>query len=103
MSIVREWRVSFFTDSSLSDEIQKVDFGEVWENTEREITIYIKNEEEVLIRDLQYTADDIYVKIDGPKTLGIGAVKPMVITWEPSVESLALRDDITITGTAVYR
>ena len=103
MSVVREWKVSFFTDVEQEDEIQKIDFGEVWENTERELTIYIRNEEGVLIRDLQYVADDAYIKISGPEVLGVNDVKPLTVSWVPGVESLALKDEIEITGTAVFR
>ena len=103
MSVVREWAVSFFENENLTQEINKVDLGEVWENTEREKTIYIRNEGNASIRDLVFKVTDDKVTLEAPREVGINGVIKLVIKWVPGSESLALRDEIIIGGTAVYR
>ena len=95
---VRRWKCSFFRDA---EAIEAVDFGEVWFEEEKSVTIHVRNDEAGMVKDIVYGPIPD-VEIDGPLTMAFNEIAPLTITWKAgeTVEK-GLLDDLVIGVTLV--
>jgi len=103
MSVVREWDSSFYADSEATQPIESIEIGEVWEGEVKEDVIYIRNNEPAFIRDIIFKLNKEDATIEGPETMLPHQVAPITIRWNPNEMSIALKADIEISATLVYR
>lgn len=95
---VRKWKCSFFRDA---EAIEAIDFGEVWFEEEKSVTIHIRNDEAGMVRDIVYEPIPD-VEIIGPLTMAFNEVAPLTLTWKAgeTIEK-GLAEDLIIHVTLV--
>jgi len=101
--VMREWDSSFYADSEATQPIESIDVGEVWEGEVKEDVIYIRNNEPTLVRDIEFELNKRDATIEGPEVMLPHQVAPITIRWNPDEASIALKGDIEISATLVYR
>ncbi len=95
---VRQWKCSFFRDAEAIDE---VDLGEVWFESEKSVTIHVRNDEAGMVRDIVFESIPD-VEIVGPSSMKFNEIAPIILTWKAgeTVEK-GLVDDLIIHVTLV--
>jgi len=74
----RPWKCSFFRDA---EGIEQVDLGEVWFESEKSVTIHVRNDEDGDVKDITYQPIPD-VEIIGPSAMKFNEVAPIIITWK---------------------
>jgi hypothetical protein len=103
MSVQKKWECSFYEDIELENPITIISLGDVWYGEEKEKTIYLRNDENTIVRDIIFQTDREDVVITGPMSMVPYGVELVMIKWKPKEDSLGLNIDIKIKGTLVYR
>ena len=101
MSVLKKWRCSFYEDSEGTVPINTINLGSVGEGEEQEKTVYIRNDEGYLIKDMSFNIDNNDVEIVAPTSLSSMEVAPLTIRWNPKIDSIKLDTDIIINGVMV--
>ena len=101
MSVLKKWRCSFYEDSEATTPVTTINLGSVWEGEEQEKTVYIRNDEGYMIKDMVFNIDNEDIEIIAPSTLSSLEIAPLVIRWNPKINSIKLDMDIIINGVMV--
>lgn len=99
--------MKIFKDPELKEEINTIHFGKVEAGKTKKVTIYIYNDSEAIISNLEFKIPALphteRLEVKAPITIQPKSVAPVTIEWTPSISfKQALDLTITITGEEIY-
>ena len=99
--------MKIFADEAMQNPIDFVDFGKVPVGTKKVLPIYLYNDSDALLTNLDYEFPSLpateVLKVEGPVTIQPKEASKLVLTWQPSpFFKKALKIDIFIKGEEVY-
>ena len=98
----RVWKCTFYDDPDTLDILGTIDMGEIWAGETVQKTVWLRNDENFLVRDITYAVSIEDVIVNGPKVLTPRQIAPVDITWNPQVDvESGLLDSLIVTGTLV--
>ncbi|GAG00106.1 unnamed protein product [marine sediment metagenome] len=98
----RVWKCTFYDDLDGLEILGVIDMGEIWAGESVQKTVYVRNEENFIVRDITYATAAEDVIISGPGVLTPRQIGPVDITWNPQVDvESGLLDSLIVTGTLV--
>ncbi|MCK5613401.1 hypothetical protein KAR91_66640 [Candidatus Pacearchaeota archaeon] len=98
----RVWKCTFYDDPDTLEILGVIDMGEIWAGETVQKTVWLRNDENFLVRDITYAVSIEDVIVNGPKVLTPRQIGPVDITWSPQVDiESGLLDSFIVTGTLV--
>jgi len=101
--------VKIYRDAELKDEVTEADrisFGEVEVGLKKEITIYILNDTDGELENIELDIPENHgvTIIDKPETINKHGSTPVTLRWKPSLDLReALETNMIITAKEIYR
>ena len=94
----RKWRLLITTDPARKEAIHSLDFGVVKEGTKRTMTLYMTNLEDYPVSEIKGEIKIPEVSIVIPPRLGIMETAEFKLSWNVSMDTLALNDIVQFSG-----
>lgn len=95
--------MKMFRDPELEEEISQIDFGEVEIGQSKEVTVYLLNERDTLLKNLNFSFKNTDVEVvTSPRTLSPRQISKLTVRWTPNLQiKKALKIDLVIRGEEV--
>jgi hypothetical protein len=97
-----------YEDKSLKKELKKIDFGIVEASNQKELTIFLKNDSEATLEELNFNFPklpntELLEIVNAPRNMQPNATDSLKIRWKPSLNfKQALSLELEITGNQVF-
>lgn len=95
--------MKMYRDPELKEEISQIDFGEVEIGQSKEMTVYLLNERDTLLKNLNFSFKNKDVEvIESPRALSPRQITKLVVRWTPNLQiKSALKIDLLVRGEEV--